>query len=125
LPDGTVLTAGGYGSTPATPSLLSSENFYAREGYSTAPARAADLNLPTVVPGSATVYTTSVTPGTNEELNFYYWSAPDEVFTGQGTSSISFTVNASSTTTPPYHIFVLVTDQYGLSYYKSGNLPTH
>jgi hypothetical protein len=125
LPDGTVLTAGGYGSTPATPSLLSSENFYAREGYSTAPARAADLNLPTVVPGSATVYTTSVTPGPNEELNFYYWSAPDEVFTGQGTSSISFTVNASSTTTPPYHIFVLVTDQYGLSYYKSGNLPTH
>jgi hypothetical protein len=126
LPDGTVLTAGGYGSTPTTPSLLSSENFYAREGYSTAPARAADLNLPTVVPGSATSYTTSVSPGNNEELNFYYWGAPDENITsGQGTSSISFTVDASSTTTPPYHIFVLVTDQYGLSYYKSGNLPTH
>jgi hypothetical protein len=119
LPNGKVLTQGGYNSTESPMALSAGELFTAYEGYSTAPAAETVSN---VTIGGVTVGvqdTNTITPASGNALVTIGWASAagsdgpeDTIDSGQGTESILYTPESTGV-----HVFdVLTTDRYGLSY---------
>jgi len=117
LPNGTVLTAGGYhaGVTDPTQTENTAEVWNALEGLSTAPTAMTNANL-TVATGelqNTSGNSASVSAAAGNNLNLYGWSiqSPQTIDSGQGTASISFTTGTAGT----YWVDVLVNNQWGIS----------